>query len=70
MERNDDARMEAPHCSVSLAEELVTTVRIEGSLSMINYDLISRYDMVAILESHRFAESLRPHRHKSNESSR
>jgi len=34
MERNDDARMEAPHCSVSLAEELVTTVRIEGSLSM------------------------------------
>jgi hypothetical protein len=28
------AQMEAPHCSISLAEELVTTLRIEGPLSM------------------------------------
>jgi hypothetical protein len=34
MERNYGAPMEAPHCSVSLAEELVSTLQIEGPLAM------------------------------------
>lgn len=34
MERNYGAHIEAPHCSDSLAEELVSTLQIEGPLTM------------------------------------
>jgi hypothetical protein len=34
MEQNHGTRVEAPHCSVSLAEELLTTLEIEGPLTM------------------------------------
>lgn len=34
MERNYGAQMEAPQCSVSLTEELVSTLQIEGPLTL------------------------------------
>ncbi len=34
MEQNYGAQMETPHCSVSLAEELVSTLEVDGPLTM------------------------------------